>query len=98
MAERNLSIRLSVADYSKVNAELSEIGEKGERSKKLRLGSRQTRSCGFACRGSALDRWVWVRASVFMDQGVLLICARAKLMNLPSSDFHACRRTVKRLC
>jgi hypothetical protein len=33
MAERNLSIRLSVADYSKVNAELSEIGEKGGCSK-----------------------------------------------------------------
>ena len=31
MAERNLSIRLSVADYSKVNAELSENGGKGER-------------------------------------------------------------------
>ncbi len=37
MAERNLSIRLSVVDGGKVKAELSEIGEKGERSlKKLR--------------------------------------------------------------
>jgi hypothetical protein len=33
MAERNLSIRLSVVDGGKVNAELSEIGEKGECSK-----------------------------------------------------------------
>jgi lambda family phage tail tape measure protein len=32
MAERNLSIRLSVVDGGKVKAELSEIGEKGERS------------------------------------------------------------------
>ena len=34
MAERNLSIRLSVVDGGKVKAELSEIGEKGERSLK----------------------------------------------------------------
>jgi lambda family phage tail tape measure protein len=34
MAERNLSIRLSVIDGGKVKAELSEIGEKGERSLK----------------------------------------------------------------
>ena len=34
MVERNLSIRLSVVDGGKVKAELSEIGEKGERSLK----------------------------------------------------------------
>ena len=34
MAERNLSIRMSVVDGGKVKAELSEIGEKGERSLK----------------------------------------------------------------
>ena len=34
MAERNLSIRLSVVDGGKVKAELAEIGEKGERSLK----------------------------------------------------------------
>jgi len=34
MAERNLSIRLSVVDGGKVKAELTEIGEKGERSLK----------------------------------------------------------------
>ncbi len=34
MAERNLSIRLSVVDSGKVKAELSEIGEKGEHSLK----------------------------------------------------------------
>lgn len=34
MAERNLSIRLSVIDGGKVKAELSEIGEKGDRSLK----------------------------------------------------------------
>ena len=34
MAERNLSIRLSVVDGGKVKAELSEIGERGERSLK----------------------------------------------------------------
>jgi lambda family phage tail tape measure protein len=34
MAERNLSIRLSVVDGGKVKAELSEIGENGERSLK----------------------------------------------------------------
>lgn len=34
MAERNLSIRLSVVDGGKVKAELSEIGEKGERALK----------------------------------------------------------------
>jgi lambda family phage tail tape measure protein len=34
MAERNLSIRLAVVDGGKVKAELSEIGEKGERSLK----------------------------------------------------------------
>jgi lambda family phage tail tape measure protein len=34
MAERNLSIRLSVIDGGKVKAELAEIGEKGERSLK----------------------------------------------------------------
>ena len=34
MAERNLSIRLSVVDSGKVKAELAEIGEKGERSLK----------------------------------------------------------------
>ena len=34
MAERNLSIRLSVVDGGKVKTELSEIGEKGERSSK----------------------------------------------------------------
>ena len=69
MAELNLSIRLSVADYSKVNAELSEIGEKGERSKKLRLGSWQTRSCRFACRGQHCTagcgytlRFSWIQA------------------------------------
>ena len=33
MAERNLSIRLSVVDGGKVNDEVSEIGEKGECSK-----------------------------------------------------------------
>ena len=40
MAERNLSIRLSVIDGGKVKAELSEIGEKGERSlKKIEAAS-----------------------------------------------------------
>ena len=40
MAERNLSIRLSVVDGGKVKAELSEIGEKGERSlKKIEAAS-----------------------------------------------------------
>ncbi|MDP1524907.1 MAG: hypothetical protein Q8M20_11410, partial [Rhodocyclaceae bacterium] len=34
MAERKLSIRLSVVDGGKVKAELAEIGEKGERSLK----------------------------------------------------------------
>ena len=69
LAERNLSIRLSVVDGGKVYAELSEIGEKGERSKKLRLGSRQTRSCGFACRGQHCTagcgytlRFSWIQA------------------------------------
>ena len=41
MAERNLSIRLSVIDGGKVKAELSEIGEKGERSlKKIEAAAR----------------------------------------------------------
>ncbi len=40
MAERNLSIRLSVVDGGKVKAELTEIGEKGERSlKKIEAAS-----------------------------------------------------------
>jgi len=40
MAERNLSIRLSVVDGGKVKAELAEIGEKGERSlKKIEAAS-----------------------------------------------------------
>jgi lambda family phage tail tape measure protein len=40
MAERNLSIRLSVVDGGKVKAELTEIGEKGDRSlKKIEAAS-----------------------------------------------------------
>ena len=34
MAERNLAIRLAVIDGGKVKAELTEVGEKGERSLK----------------------------------------------------------------
>lgn len=42
MAERNLSIRLSVVDGGQVKAELSEIGAKGERSlKKIEAASTQ---------------------------------------------------------
>jgi hypothetical protein len=41
MAERNLSIRLSVIDGGKVKAELSEIGEKGGQRNFLSVNPRR---------------------------------------------------------
>jgi lambda family phage tail tape measure protein len=55
MAERNLSIRLSVVDGGKVKAELSEIGEKGERSLKKIESAATPASSGLKLLSSAAN-------------------------------------------
>ena len=55
MAERNLSIRLSVVDGGKVKAELSEIGEKGERSLKKIEAAATPASSGLKLLSSAAN-------------------------------------------
>ena len=55
MAERNLSIRLSVVDGGKVKAELSEIGEKGERSLKKIEAAATPASTGLKLLSSAAN-------------------------------------------
>lgn len=55
MAERNLSIRLSVIDGGKVKAELSEIGEKGERSLKKIEAAATPASSGLKLLSSAAN-------------------------------------------
>jgi lambda family phage tail tape measure protein len=55
MAERNLSIRLSVVDGGKVKAELSEIGEKGERSLKKIESAATSASGGLKLLSSAAN-------------------------------------------
>ncbi len=55
MAERNLSIRLSVIDGGKVKAELSEIGEKGERSLKRIEAAATPASTGLKLLSSAAN-------------------------------------------
>ena len=55
MAERNLSIRLSVVDGGKVKAELSEIGEKGERSLKKIEAAATPASTGMKLLSSAAN-------------------------------------------
>ena len=55
MAERNLSIRLSVVDGGKVKAELSEIGEKGERSLKKIEAAAAPASSGLKLLSSAAN-------------------------------------------
>ena len=55
MAERNLSIRLSVVDGGKVKAELAEIGEKGERSLKKIEAAATPASSGLKLLSSAAN-------------------------------------------
>jgi lambda family phage tail tape measure protein len=55
MAERNLSIRLSVVDGGKVKAELAEIGEKGERSLKKIESAATPASSGLKLLSSAAN-------------------------------------------
>ncbi|MGV0961433.1 MAG: phage tail tape measure C-terminal domain-containing protein [Limnohabitans sp.] len=55
MAERNLSIRLSVIDGGKVKAELTEIGEKGERSLKKIEAAATPASSGLKLLSSAAN-------------------------------------------
>lgn len=55
MAERNLSIRMSVVDGGKVKAELSEIGEKGERSLKKIESAATPASSGLKLLSSAAN-------------------------------------------
>ena len=55
MAERNLSIRLSVVDGGKLKAELSEIGEKGERSLKKIESAATPASSGLKLLSSAAN-------------------------------------------
>ena len=55
MAERNLSIRLSVIDGGKVKAELAEIGEKGERSLKKIEAAATPASSGLKLLSSAAN-------------------------------------------
>lgn len=55
MAERNLSIRLSVVDGGKVKAELAEIGEKGERSLKKIEAAAAPASSGLKLLSSAAN-------------------------------------------